>query len=106
VGGTVHEVEREVEHGRAEWKVEVTARDGVTYDVRVDAMTGAFTRVDRDDRSGGDNGDDGGRHGGDDRDDDGGDDRGDDHGRHGGGDDSGHGGDDRGGHGGHGGDDD
>lgn len=61
MGGTVHEVEREVEHGRLEWKVEITARDGITYDVRVDAATGDFTRVDKDD--------DDGRHGGDDDDD-------------------------------------
>jgi uncharacterized membrane protein YkoI len=53
-GGTVHEVEREVEHGRLEWKVEVTAGDGRTYDVRVDAGTGAVTRVDADDDRGGD----------------------------------------------------
>jgi uncharacterized membrane protein YkoI len=72
VGGTVHEVEREVEHGRLEWKVEITAADGVTYDMRIDAVTGDLTRVDQDD----DRGDDHGRHGGDDRDD--------DHGRHGG----------------------
>lgn len=50
MGGTVHEIEREIEHGRLEWKVEITARDGVTYDVRVDAATGDFTRVDQDDR--------------------------------------------------------
>ena len=61
MGGTVHEIEREIEHGRLEWKVEITARDGVTYDVRVDAATGDFTRVDQDDRD-----DDRGRHGGDD----------------------------------------
>jgi uncharacterized membrane protein YkoI len=54
VGGTVHEVEREVEYGRVEWKVEVTARDGNTYDIRVDAETGAVTRVDQDTRAGDD----------------------------------------------------
>lgn len=48
-GGTVHEIEREYEHGRVEWKVEVRASDGVEYDVRVDSTTGAITRVDRDD---------------------------------------------------------
>jgi uncharacterized membrane protein YkoI len=80
LGGTVHEVEREVEHGRLEWKVEITARDGATYDVRVDAVTGAFTRVDQDDRGGSD--------------DKGSDDRNDDHGRHGGDDDRGRHGDD------------
>lgn len=89
MGGTVHEVEREVEHGRLEWKVEITARDGITYDVRVDAETGAFTRVDQDDRGrggdddrdgdkGGDKGGDRGHHGGDDDGDS--HDRGDDHG--------------------------
>jgi uncharacterized membrane protein YkoI len=93
-GGTVREVELEFEHGRTEWKVEVTAADGVTYDVRVDATTGAITSVGQDDRRGGaddpgfdDHGGD--NHGGDDRggDDHGGHDRGgDDHGggRHGG----------------------
>jgi len=48
-GGVVHEVEREVEHGRVEWKVEIT-KDGVTYDIRVDSLSGAVTRVDTDDR--------------------------------------------------------
>jgi hypothetical protein len=56
-GGTVREVEREMEHGRMEWKVEVTAADGTEYDVRLDARTGAVTRVDQDDH---------GRHGDDD----------------------------------------
>lgn len=93
-GGTVREVELEFEHGRVEWKVEITAADGVTYDVRVDSSTGEITRVDQDDRRGGDDDgvvdDHGGdRHGDDDRggDDHGGHDRGgDDHGggRHGG----------------------
>lgn len=102
MGGTVREVEREMEHGRMEWKVEVTAGDGRTYDVRVDAQTGTVTRVDVDDR------------GGDDRDD-GVDDGVDDHGGGHGSDDSGsddhgsggHGSDDGGSddHGGHGGDD-
>lgn len=71
-GGTVHEIESEVEHGKPEWKVEITAADGVTYDVRIDAVTGDLTRVDRDDdrRGGGDDDrdDDHGRHGGDDDD--------------------------------------
>lgn len=48
-GGTVHEVKREREHGRLEWKVEIAAADGKTYDVRVDALTGSVTRVDQDD---------------------------------------------------------
>lgn len=91
LGGTVHEVEREYEHGRLEWKVEITASDGKTYDIRVDAQNGNVTRIepeDSDDRGGRD--DDGDRHGGDD-----------DSGRHGGDDDRG---DDHGGR--HGGDDD
>lgn len=71
-GGTVHEVEREYEHGRLEWKVEITASTGVTYDVRIDAATGTVTRVEQDSRGGDDDrdddrgGDDHGRHGGDD----------------------------------------
>ena len=72
MGGTVHEIEREVEHGRLEWKVEITARDGITYDVRVDAATGDFTRIDQDDKDSGkddDRDDDSGRHGGGDDDD-------------------------------------
>ncbi|HEX2133697.1 MAG TPA: PepSY domain-containing protein [Actinophytocola sp.] len=47
-GGQVREIERETEHGRLEWKVEIT-KDGVTHDVRVDAETGDITRVDTDD---------------------------------------------------------
>lgn len=46
--GHVGEIEREFEHGRREWKVEI--RDGGReHDVRVDAVTGAVTRsgVDR-----------------------------------------------------------
>ncbi len=81
MGGTVHEIEREVEHGRLEWKIEITARDGITYDVRVDAVTGDVTRIDQDsnddrdddrddsdDDGDNDSDDDGGkgRHGGDD----------------------------------------
>jgi hypothetical protein len=101
LGGTVREVEREVEHGRLEWKVEITARDGNTYDVRIDAQSGAITRIDQDSRGGNDDGvaDDRGTsvQGTDDNgtDDNGVDDRG------------GHGSDDAGGddHGGHGGDD-
>ncbi len=103
-GGTVRTVEREVEHGRVEWKVEIT-KAGVTYDIRVDALSGAVTRVDADDRSGSS-----GRDGTDERtgEDQAGDDRGDDHGGHGADDAAGdnhgdnHGddhGDDHGGHG-------
>lgn len=48
-GGTVTEIEREFEHGRLEWKVEVV-HNGQEVDVRVDSRTGKITRVDRDDR--------------------------------------------------------
>jgi hypothetical protein len=81
-GGSVVEVEREVEHGRTAWGVDVR-RGTVTTRVHVDAATGAVTRVEpgRDDRSGSRStadrrgADDGG---GDDRARRGGDDRGDD----------------------------
>jgi uncharacterized membrane protein YkoI len=53
VGGTVRETELELEHGRIEWKVDITGADGVRYDVRIDAETGAVTRIDADDRGGG-----------------------------------------------------
>lgn len=92
-GGQVREVELETEHGRIEWKVRII-RDGVRHDVRVDAVSGAVTRVDSDDDRGGvrtptattvDHGDD---------------DHGDDRGGRGFDDSSGHGsGDDHGGHG-------
>lgn len=82
-GGTAGKIERETEHGRATWKVDVHRSTGVT-EVYVDAASGAVIRVD------GERGDDRGR-GGDDRRRHGGDDRFDDHGgRHGGR----HGGDD------------
>jgi hypothetical protein len=57
--GRVTKVEQEVEHGRREWKVEVV--DGTRrHDVRVDAASGAITRVDanRDDRGNDDRGND------------------------------------------------
>ena len=49
-GGRVTEIEREFEHGRHEWKVEIV-HGGREHDVRVDAASGAVTRtdVDRDD---------------------------------------------------------
>jgi peptidase YpeB-like protein len=52
-GGRVREIERELEHGRREWKVEVV-NGGREHDIRVDATTGAVTRtdMDRDDRGG------------------------------------------------------
>jgi uncharacterized membrane protein YkoI len=81
-GGAVTNVEAEFEHGRAAWKVRVV-KDGVRYDVYVDAATGEIIRFRQQSEDGRNNGDDNGRddHGGD------------DHGRHGGD-------DDRGGHGG------
>lgn len=47
-GGRVTEIEREFEHGRREWKVEIV-HNGREHDVRVDAATGAVTRTDVDD---------------------------------------------------------
>ncbi|WP_343960527.1 PepSY domain-containing protein, partial [Pseudonocardia alaniniphila] len=55
--GRVTEIEREFEHGRLEWKVEIVGRTG-EHDVRVDATTGAITRVDADDRRDDDRGSD------------------------------------------------
>jgi hypothetical protein len=43
-GGRITKVERETEHGRLEWKIEVRS-GSVEYDVRVDAATGAITRL-------------------------------------------------------------
>ena len=57
-GRTVTEVERETEHGRQEWKVEINAADGKSYDVRVDAKSGNVTRADQDDNDHDDNDDD------------------------------------------------
>jgi len=42
-GGSVESVEREAEHGRAVWKVDVIV-GGVEHDIRVDVVTGAVTR--------------------------------------------------------------
>jgi ABC-type transport system substrate-binding protein len=60
-GGTVTKVEREVEHGRTVWKVDVR-RDTRLTEVHVDVANGAVTRVDDDD----DRRDDHRRHGSDD----------------------------------------
>ena len=60
-GGTVTKVEREVEHGRTVWKVDVR-RDTRPTEVHVDVANGAVTRVEDDDR-GVRTGDDRGRHG-------------------------------------------
>jgi len=76
-GGTVTKVERETEHGRSVWDVEVR-RDTRITEVHVDTATGAVTHVEDDDRTADDRNpddrtadgrgrDDRGRHGGDDR---------------------------------------
>jgi len=63
-GGTVTKVERETEHGRSVWDVEVR-RDTRITEVHVDTATGTVTRVEDDSRSADDRGrDDRGRHGG------------------------------------------
>lgn len=64
-GGAVTKVEREVEHGRTVWKVDVR-RDSRLTEAHVDVATGTVTRI-KDDRTDGDRSDDhGGRHGNDD----------------------------------------
>ena len=76
-GGTVTKVERETEHGRTVWEVDVR-RGTRTTEVHVDTATGAVTHVEDDDRTADDRNpddrtadgrgrDDRGRHGGDDR---------------------------------------
>ncbi|MEV0719661.1 PepSY domain-containing protein [Asanoa sp. NPDC050611] len=91
-GGTVTEIESELEHGFATWKVEIV-RGGVEFDVYVDRATGTIVKADADDRlSGGrddspthDADDDkGGERGGHGSDDGPGDDRGGDRSGHGG----------------------
>jgi hypothetical protein len=91
-GGYVESIERETEHGRAVWDVDVIV-GGVEHDIDVDRATGEVTRH----RTKGSDDD---RNGSDDK---GGDDKGGNSGR--GSDDSGKS-DDKGGHGGHGSDDD
>ena len=61
-GGEVTEVERELEHGRPVWDVELV-RDGVEYEVDVDRETGEVLRFEADGR---DDDDDRGRGGRDD----------------------------------------
>ncbi|MCO8269356.1 PepSY domain-containing protein [Actinoplanes sp. TRM 88003] len=74
-GGRVTKVERDTEHGRAVWEVEVHYK-GVEHDLDIDRKTGAVTDHDRDrddDRGRDDDDrddDNSGRHGGDDRHDD------------------------------------
>ena len=48
VNGTITEVEKEMEHGRLEYKFEIKSNRGEA-DVRVDAQTGEITRVEFDD---------------------------------------------------------
>ena len=48
-GGTAVDIERESEHGRTVWDVEVV-HDRQEIEVHVDAVTGEVTRIDRDDR--------------------------------------------------------
>jgi uncharacterized membrane protein YkoI len=50
VNGTVTKVENEMEHGRLEYKFEIQSSQG-EVDVRVDAQTGAITRVKYDNRN-------------------------------------------------------
>ena len=53
--GQVMQIEREVENGRQEWKVEINA-GGSQHDVRVDDQSGAITRSDVDGSGSGNNG--------------------------------------------------
>lgn len=57
VNGTITEVEKEMEHGRLEYKFEIQSDQGEA-DVRVDAETGEITRVKFDDDSRDDRDDD------------------------------------------------
>ncbi|NYE05457.1 putative membrane protein YkoI [Bacillus niacini] len=57
VNGTITEVEKEMEHGRLEYKFEIQSDQGEA-DVRVDAETGNITRVEFDDDSRDDRNDD------------------------------------------------
>ena len=57
VNGTVTKVEKEMEHGRLEYKFEIQSDQGEA-DVRVDAETGNITRVEFDDDGDDDNRDD------------------------------------------------
>lgn len=47
-GGTVVDTEREFEHGRPAWKIEIV-KGGVEHKVYVDRETGAIVKFDRDD---------------------------------------------------------
>jgi Peptidase propeptide and YPEB domain len=53
--GQVTQIEREVENGQPEWKVEITA-GGSQHEVRVNAQTGAITRTDGDNNGDGNGG--------------------------------------------------
>ncbi|WHZ04595.1 PepSY domain-containing protein [Neobacillus sp. YX16] len=57
VNGKITEVEKEMEHGRLEYKFEIQSDRG-EVDIRVDAETGKITRVKFDDDSGDDRYDD------------------------------------------------
>jgi uncharacterized membrane protein YkoI len=60
-GGTATKVERETEHGRTVWEVDVR-RDARVTEVHVDTATGTISRVEDDDRGHrGRHGDDSGR---------------------------------------------
>lgn len=65
-GGAVTKVEREVEHGRTVWKVDVR-RDSRLTEAHVDVATGTVTRIEDDGRTDDDRSNDhGSRHGSDD----------------------------------------
>lgn len=48
VNGEITEVEKEIEHGRLEYKFEVQSSQG-EVDIRLDAVTGKITRIEYDD---------------------------------------------------------
>jgi uncharacterized membrane protein YkoI len=48
VSGAITEVEREMEHGRLEYKFEIESKNG-EVDVRIDAQSGEITRIEYDD---------------------------------------------------------
>lgn len=49
-GGEVVEIEREREHGRPVWDIEIV-KDGVEYELDIDRETGEIIKVERDDDS-------------------------------------------------------
>ncbi|MEW9050206.1 MAG: PepSY domain-containing protein [Neobacillus sp.] len=50
VSGSITEVEREMEHGRLEYKFEIESKNG-QMEVRIDAQTGEVTRIEYDDNT-------------------------------------------------------